>query len=219
MAKTIITVTSLKGGVGKSTTSVHLAAYFQKTSSTLLVDADPNRSVIEWNARGGLPYAVITERQLAREAGNYDTIIIDTKGRPDPDDLREMIGGSDIIVVPCTAEAQAIATLRTIHEQFSNLATNKYRILLTNIPAYPQKDGPLYRALLTELGMPLFSKNIRSLKAFKKASQFGTTVDKVKDDLGQLGWGDYEYIGDEIAAFLHGEAYQQAPALDEGVHI
>jgi chromosome partitioning protein len=202
MAKTIITVTSLKGGVGKSTTSVHLAAFFQRTSSTLLVDADPNRSVIEWNQRGGLPFAVITERYLAREAGNYETIIIDTKGRPDPDDLREMIGGSDLIVVPCFPEAQAIATLRLIHDQFRALATNKYRILLTNIPPLPQQDGPEYRALLTEFGMPLFSTNIRSLKAFKRASQFGTTVEKTKDTLARLGWADYEAIGEEILSIL-----------------
>ena len=39
-----ITVASYKGGVGKTTTAVHLAAYLQTLAATLLIDGDPNRS-------------------------------------------------------------------------------------------------------------------------------------------------------------------------------
>ena len=39
----IITVTSYKGGVGKTTTAIHLAAYLQTLAPTLLVDGDHGR--------------------------------------------------------------------------------------------------------------------------------------------------------------------------------
>jgi chromosome partitioning protein len=47
----IITIASFKGGVSKTTTAVHLAAYLQKRSPTLLIDGDPNRSATGWSRR------------------------------------------------------------------------------------------------------------------------------------------------------------------------
>ena len=40
----IITVASHKGGVGKTTTAVHLAAYLQTLAPTLLLDGDDTRN-------------------------------------------------------------------------------------------------------------------------------------------------------------------------------
>lgn len=42
----ILTVCSFKGGVGKTTSAIHLAGYFQTLGPTLLVDADANRSAV-----------------------------------------------------------------------------------------------------------------------------------------------------------------------------
>ena len=204
MAKRIITVTSLKGGAGKTTSALHLAAYFQQTSSTLLVDADPNRSLREWVARGpGLPFQVIGEASLAKEAGKYETVIIDTKGRPERDDLDDMITGSDLIVVPCPPDAQAVATLRMLFAQFRHLGATNYRVLLVNVPPPPQRDGDEYRSLLSDLQIPVFKRSIRSAKAFRKASMQGCTVDRVSDDKrSYVAWYDYEEVGREIDEIL-----------------
>jgi chromosome partitioning protein len=45
----IVTTASFKGGVGKTTTAVHVAAFLQKDGDTLLVDGDPNRSATRWS--------------------------------------------------------------------------------------------------------------------------------------------------------------------------
>ena len=63
----IVTVTSYKGGVGKTTTSIHLAAYLQRLAPTLLVDGDGIRSATKWSQRGtgqGLPFKVIPAAQI-----------------------------------------------------------------------------------------------------------------------------------------------------------
>lgn len=208
MPKRIITVTSLKGGAGKTTSALHIAAYFQQTSSTLLVDADPNRSLREWVARGeGLPFQVIGEASLAKEAGKFETVIIDTKGRPERDDLDDMITGSDLIVVPCPPDAQAVATLRMLFAQFRQLGATNYRVLLVNVPPPPQKDGEEYRSLLADLQIPVFKRSIRSAKAFRKASMQGCTVDRVTDDRrSYVAWYDYEEVGREIDEILAKQA-------------
>jgi chromosome partitioning protein len=48
----IITVASHKGGVGKTTTAVHLAAYLQTLAPTLLLDGDDTRNATAWSQRG-----------------------------------------------------------------------------------------------------------------------------------------------------------------------
>jgi chromosome partitioning protein len=48
----IITITALKGGVGKTTTAIHLAAYLETNLPTLLVDVDKNRSALVWSREG-----------------------------------------------------------------------------------------------------------------------------------------------------------------------
>ena len=44
----ILTVASFKGGVGKTTSAIHFAAYLQQQAPTLLIDGDPNRSATTW---------------------------------------------------------------------------------------------------------------------------------------------------------------------------
>ena len=43
-----LAITNLKGGTGKTTTAVHLAAGLGRYGRTLLVDADPQGSATEW---------------------------------------------------------------------------------------------------------------------------------------------------------------------------
>ena len=55
----LVTCTSAKGGVGKTTSAVHIAAILAGDRPTLLIDGDPNHSAMKWAQRGELPFKVI----------------------------------------------------------------------------------------------------------------------------------------------------------------
>jgi chromosome partitioning protein len=70
----IVTVTGYKGGIGKTTTALHLAAYLQRQAPAVLVDGDLNRSATGWGRNGSLPFRVVDERQAAKVSREFEHI-------------------------------------------------------------------------------------------------------------------------------------------------
>jgi chromosome partitioning protein len=194
----IITCASFKGGVGKSTTAVHLAAYLNARGPTLLIDGDPNRSVTGWARRGALPFRVIDERQAARYAGDYPHILIDTQARPSREDLEALAGGCDLLVIPSTPDALALDALMLTAAALRELGAERFKVLLTIVPPRPSRDGEEARAAIAEEGLPLFAGEVRRAAAFQKAALQGVVVSTVKDPRAAAAWDDYRRIGAEV---------------------
>lgn len=192
----LITVAGFKGGVGKTTTAVHLACYFAKRGDTLLVDGDPNRSATGWSKRGSLPFKVVDLMQAALYSPKYEHIIIDTAARPDAGDLEALADGCNLLVLPTSPDALAIDALLQTVDLLQALGSDRYRILLTMIHPKPVKMGAMARVALSEL--PLFKGEVRRLLAYEKASLAGVPVYATKDRMAKIGWSDYEAIAKEI---------------------
>lgn len=195
----IVTVASFKGGVGKTTSAVHLAAYLQQQSPALLVDGDPNRSATGWARRGGLPFQVVDERQAARYARQFEHIVIDTEARPEEEDLKALADGCDLLVVPCTPDALAMDALLQTVEALQALGAGRYRVLLTMVPPFPSRDGEQARADLGNNGLPLFRAEIPRAAAVPKAALAGVTLAELRGDpRASIIWDRYEAVGREI---------------------
>ena len=196
----IITVASFKGGVGKTTTAVHLACYFSQQSEpdkTLLIDGDPNRSATQWDKRGSLPFRTIDERAAAKYARTAEHIIIDTKARPEKDDLEALVEGCDLLVIPSTPDALALDALLLTIDELDTLKAH-FKILITITPPYPSKDGQNAQETLTEAGLSVFTNCVRRYAAYQKAALAGVPVYESKDSKGKIAWGDYVAVGKEI---------------------
>jgi chromosome partitioning protein len=103
----VISVLNKKGGVGKSTTSIHIAVSLHlQQYKVLLVDSDPQGSARTWAAQNPEnPVTVVgierptLERDVKALAGNYDFIVID--GAPSVDQMAiSAIKASDLVIIP-----------------------------------------------------------------------------------------------------------------------
>jgi len=104
----IIGILNQKGGVGKTTISVNLAASLSRDGSrVLLIDADPQGSSLDWAAaRDGEPlFSVVgfprpsIHKEIGQLGQGYDHVLID--GPPRVTDLaRSSIMASDLVLIP-----------------------------------------------------------------------------------------------------------------------
>lgn len=195
-----LTVVGFKGGIAKSTTAIHLAAYLQQQGKALLVDGDDNRSVTSWARKATLPFEVVDERVAPRKVreDNYDYVIVDTQARPSQEDLEALSAGADFLIVPTTPDYLALDALRQTTSALQNLGATRFRVLITKVPPPPRKDVEEARAAIEGLGLPVFKTHIRRYSAFEDAAAYGRLVHEIKTPNAQEGWKDYVSAWQEL---------------------
>lgn len=197
----ILTVASYKGGVGKTTTAVHLAAYLQMLAPTLLLDGDVTKNATAWSQRGkGFPFRVAGIDQAAKLARQFAHIVIDTGQRPSTDDLRAAAEGCDLLVIPAIPSALDTDGLGQTIRALQQIGATAYRVLLTRVPPDAAKEAAELRELLAEMKAPVFAAEVPRLKAFEKAAGAGQIVNETDDRNASRAWEAYAAAGKEITA-------------------
>ena len=212
-----ISVVSYKGGVGKTTTAIHLAAYLRSLHNTvLIVDADLNQSALDWYHSANphqLPFIVVSldewhkiilpgkgRRGSSYMACNY--FVVDTPARPSVEEMKDL-AQSHCLIIPVTPDALSIRAafkmLKDIQKLSQSQTPLNYRMLLNRLPPPPSTAGDEAKLTLEQAKVNLLPGGIRRFAALEKAALQGITVDQVKGDKNAgVAWSCYTTAFDAL---------------------
>ena len=217
MTAEIIAVCNQKGGSGKSTICMHIAAAFhEKERKVLVVDADPQNTLVRWSSSGedqAFPVHVMSlaaagkniHREIAKYIGNYQYIFVDcppSLDTPVPANVLAIAGLAIIPLAASPADLWATQGMRSLIEraQAFNPDLKAYFVLnMVNKATVLQRE---INKLLGDSELPMFAQQIALREAFKQVMALGTTVLNVKLKGAQVAADEIRSLANEVIAAI-----------------
>ena len=200
------TITSLKGGVGKTVSSIHIAACLAMRGTTALIDGDMNQSSLDWARAGdGLPFEVVAISEARKYLASHkpDHIVVDTAAAPSDDSLKILARDTDLLILPTKPDAISLRALIKTIKILKDAKANNFKVLLTMVSP-SRKVGEMATESLSNQGIPIFKSQIRLYSAYEIAATNGCLVHQARDSNGRkvsnsgIAWSDYPAVGNEL---------------------
>jgi chromosome partitioning protein len=178
----VIVVANPKGGAGKSTATLVLAQTLaQLGGSVTVIDADPNRPIVDWRGgRSKLALEVVgdvTESSVIRIIREYRAsrqfVFVDLEGTASRL-VSRAITQADLVLIPLQASGvdarQASRAVALVHEEEEALdgRTIPFRVLLTRTsPIIATRIEKEIVGALVTAGLPLMNTRLNERQAYK----------------------------------------------------
>ena len=178
-----IAIISQKGGAGKTTLAIHLAAAGQEAGQvSLIIDTDPQATASQWASwRQDAPPEVIdsppprlaAKVAQAREQGAR-LIVIDTPPHADSA-ARAAVEAADLVLIPCRPSAFDLSAIQTSAKLVQLLRKRAFVVFTAGNPNAPRVYAEAVE-LVEGYGTPPCPILIPDRAAYRHASAEGRTV-------------------------------------------
>jgi chromosome partitioning protein len=183
----VIAIISQKGGAGKTTLALHLAAAAQEAGAvSLVIDTDPQATASQWAAwRKDAPPEVIdsppprlaAKVEQARGQG-ASVIVIDTPPHADSA-ARAAVEVADLVLIPCRPSAFDLSAIQTTAKLVQLLRKPAFVVFTAGPPNAPrvyEEAGEL----VDSYGTPPCPVILPDRAAYRHASAEGRTVNETE---------------------------------------
>ena len=182
----IIALVGNKGGAGKTTLCVSLASALAEKSTTVILDADPQRSSLQWRALAERDDAVAVidavenlSDQIHTVRDRYDYIVIDCPPSVHAVQTAQALGLCDIALIP--VQPSPLDLWATVHIESkiesARIDNPSLRAMLVINQLEPRtRLSQLMRQALAELNLPAAETAIRRRVVYRSSVLEGRTV-------------------------------------------
>jgi chromosome partitioning protein len=192
----VITLSSPKGGAGKTTAATVLGTELVERGATVtIIDADPNKNVVDWAKLPGMPPRLqivgdVSEETIVEAIENAAAktafVIVDLEGTASLM-VSYAISMSDMVIIPMQGSQldakQASRQMKLIKAQ-ERIANRPipFAVLFTRTnPAIMPKTQRHIEGRFTELGVPMLQTRLFDREAFRAIFSYGGSLIGLRD--------------------------------------
>lgn len=196
----VVAMVGNKGGAGKTTLTINLAAMLSQEYDVVILDADPQQSSLQWReiARSQPDLAVVEAVEdvaevLNRVKGRYRYCMIDCPPSVHSIQMQQALRVADLALVP--VQPSPLDIWATVHIEEEIEQSRKDNPALTALLVINQLEprtrlSQIMRRAMDELTLPAADTAIRRRAAYRNSFLEGRTA----LDLGALGTGATDEI-------------------------
>lgn len=188
MGTHVIAVINQKGGAGKTTLAMNLAAGLAKRGATVVMDLDPQGSSRQWASMGTEPFPAVVEqlngndwdaRTLHQNYQTYRHMVLDCPPSMESHASMQALRACDVALIPVLPSPLDLwASLRLPQEIEEARKTNpniKAYLVLNQLEPASALSAAMHDAL-TEFGIPVLNAVIRRRAVYRSAALEGVSV-------------------------------------------